>query len=187
MIHQKKVRISSSLMEIPSTTNDNDNIRNDDDDIRYADNTRDGDNSQCCVTPVMSFGNRRRKHGFVMFRKSSSMSDVSNFKKGMDWSDDDVFLRDFNDHEKKFHRESTTVTDQRKHGGDWSWCSGAMTPQVDPPNVKIKNCAQFHSFKKWTKKKTRNDDDVDSGKDKRRILTEDGRFKNIMSKISSIF
>ena len=178
MIHQKKVRISSSLMEIPSTTNNN--TRNDADDTQYGD-TRDND---CCVTLEPNFGARRRKNGFVMFRKSSSMSDVSNFKKGIDWSDDDVFLRDFNDHEKKFHRESATANDQRKIGVV-KWCSGEIMPGEDhhPP----KRCAQFHSFKKWTKKKTRTDDDVDSGKDKGRILTEDGRFKNIMSKISSIF
>ena len=169
MIHQKKVRISSSLIEIPSTTNDN--TPND------ADSTWDDDKNRCCVTPVTSFGNRRRKNGFVMFRKSSSMSDVSNFKKGIDWSDDDVFLRDFNQQEKNCE----------KNEGDGEWCSGDVTSQVDPPSAKTKNCTQFHSFKRWTKKKCRKDDDVDSCKDKRRILTEDGRFKNIMSKISSIF
>ena len=158
-------------MEIPSAGNDN--IQDDADDTQYGD-TRDND---CCVTLEPSFGARRRKNGFVMFRKSSSMSDVSNFKKDMDWSDDDVFLRDFNQQEKNC----------KKNEGDGEWCSGDVTSQVDPPSAKTKNCTQFHSFKRWTKKKCRKDDDVDSGKDKRRILTEDGRFKNIMSKISSIF
>ena len=185
MIHQKKVRISSSLMEIPSTTNGN-NIRNDADDTRY-DNTRDDDNTLCCVTREPSFGARRRKHGFVMFRKSSSMSDVSNFKKGIDWSDDDVFLRDFNEHGKKFHRESATANDQRKRGVV-KWCSGEIMPGENH-YLHIKKCAQFHSFKRWTKKKARKDNDEDNGENdvKRRILAEDGRFKSIMSKISSIF
>ena len=185
MIHQKKVRISSSLVEIPSTTNNN-TLNDDGDDIRDDNETRDDNNTVCCVTLEPSFGTRRRKNGFVMFRKSSSMSDVSNFKKDMDWSDDDVFLRDFNQQEKKFHRESATLNDQRKIGVV-KWCSSEIMSGEDhhPP----KKCAQFHSFKKWTKKKCRKDNEEDNGENdvKRRILAEDGRFKNIMSKISSIF
>ena len=122
-----------------------------------------------------------------MFRKSSSMSDVSNFKKGIDWSDDDVFLRDFNDHEKNLKKRDSTSLDNQRKIGVVEWCSGEMMSGEDHPPPK--KCAQFHSFKKWTKKKSRKDNDVDNGENdmKRRILAEDGRFKNIMSKISSIF